>query len=302
MDDKTLLRAEDEGACEMRTVFFTGATGGLGTSCVKELSCRGWKVFAAGTNDDKLRELAALPNVVPVKTDVTDLESIYTALETVKAHTDRLDAVVNFAGLTSFTSMIEGDSIAVTKKLFDVNVMGSVMVNYVFFDMLLKAKGRIVNCSSEAGWMTAQPFAAPYFMSKRALEAYNDSLRRELLYLGIPVIKIQPGPFRTNITKVIAEDFEEVIASSGHYADLLLRVRPLIGLGLKQQCTQKKLVLVLTKALEARKPKLGYRVGTSRLLLLLELLPDRVVDWIYRVIYRTRRQRMTKADICMHKS
>jgi len=270
----------------MKTVFFTGATGGLGTSCVKELAYRSWKVFAAGTNEDKLRELALLPNVIPVRTDVTDLEDIRAALKKVKAHTDRLDAIVNFAGLTAFASMIEGDPVSITKKLFDVNVMGSVMVNFVFFDMLLKAKGRIINCSSEAGWMTSQPFAAPYFMSKRALEAYNDSLRRELLYLGIPVVKIQPGPFMTNITKVIAEDFEKVTAGSGHYADLLPRVRPLVEMGLKQQCAQKKLVFVVIKALEARKPRLSYRVGTSRLLSLLEILPDKTVDRIYLMLFK----------------
>ena len=54
----------------MDYVFFTGATGGLGSECVKALSECGYTVFAVGTNTDKLAELARLPNVIPVRADV----------------------------------------------------------------------------------------------------------------------------------------------------------------------------------------------------------------------------------------
>ena len=50
-----------------------------------------------------------------------------------------------------------------TQKLLDINVMGMVRVNRIFFDLVLAGGGRIIHCSSEAGWMTAQPFAAPYY-------------------------------------------------------------------------------------------------------------------------------------------
>ena len=142
----------------MKTILFAGATGGLGGPCVRELAKRGWTVFAAGTNKDKLKVLGDIPNIIPIKMDVTSMDSIRAAQEEVLKHTNRLDAIANFAGLTAFTSFVEGEPIPMTERLLDINVMGMVRVNQVFFDMVEKGHGRIINCSSSAGWMKAQPF------------------------------------------------------------------------------------------------------------------------------------------------
>ena len=93
----------------MKTVFFTGATGGLGELCVRALSQRGWQVFAVGTNQDKLAQLALIPNVVPLQADVCNMDSLQAAREELLRHTDRLDAVVNYAGISAFTSLGEGE-------------------------------------------------------------------------------------------------------------------------------------------------------------------------------------------------
>ena len=265
----------------MRDVFFTGATGCLGMLCVRELSKRGWRIFASGMNEEKLGKLAELPGVIPIKADVTDDESLASAYNTVRTYTDKLDAVVNFAGLSAFASMVEGNPEIIAEKLLKVNVMGPVRVNRLFFGMLLEGKGRIINCSSEAGWLKAQPFAAPYFMSKRALEAYSDSLRRELMFLGIPVIKIQPGPFDTSMTAGILEDYQSALLSTKYYLSVLLKLKVFLKSGLQQQCPADRLVSQVIHAMEDRKPKLAYRTGTSKLLLLLEILPDKLVDSVY---------------------
>ena len=163
----------------MKYVLFTGATGDLGRCCIEELSALGgWTVFAGGTNPAKLASLGELKNVIPLPLDVTSEESIEKAYETVRGITYRLDAVVNFAGIHTFTSMVEGDCVHEIEKMLDVNVMGMVRVNKRFFEMVRIGHGRIVNCSSESGWMTPQPFNGPYTMTKYAVEAYNDSLRR----------------------------------------------------------------------------------------------------------------------------
>jgi NAD(P)-dependent dehydrogenase (short-subunit alcohol dehydrogenase family) len=57
--------------------------------------------------------------------------------------------------------------------------------------------GRIVNISSTEGRFRAGITSGPYAMSKHALEAYSDALRQEMQFLGIPVIVIEPGNFRT---------------------------------------------------------------------------------------------------------
>jgi len=271
----------------MKTAFFTGATGGLGSLCVADLSETGnWTVFAAGTNQSRLTELARLANVHSVTVDITSQESVLAAKAEILKYTDRLDAIVNFAGLTSFNSMIEGDCIAVTEQLLAVNVMGTVRVNRVLFDLVYAARGRIINCSSEAGWMKSQPFAAPYFLSKRAIEAYNDSLRRELICLGIPVIKIQPGSFETGMTQGIRDRYECVLRDTKYYRAVLQRMKPLMDSELNRKNDPAQLIKALRHALESNHPRLQYRVGTGKLLALMELLPDRVLDGIYRFFFK----------------
>ncbi len=270
----------------MKYAVFTGATGGLGTLCVKELSRLGnWTVFAGGTNEVELMRLGELVNIIPVRLDVTKQESVDAALEIIRSYTNKLDAIVNFAGLTSFTSLIEGDSVESIEKLLNVNMIGMARVNRTFFDMIYKGHGRIINCSSESGWMTPQPFAGPYVLSKYAVDAYNDSLRRELIYLGIPVIKIQPGSYETNITQQVYKNFDKVISTTKYYSKLLTKMKPLMVMELNQKNDPRRLVKTVIRAMEARHPKLRYRVGTGRLLAMLELLPEQGVDIVYKLIF-----------------
>ncbi len=269
----------------MKYVLFTGATGGLGTLCVKELSQKGdWTVFATGTNGAVLDHLRKLPNVIPLKMDITIQESINAAHSTVQSFTNSLDAIVNFAGLTYFTSLIEGDSVDAIEKLLSVNVMGTVRVNRTFFEMVYKGRGRIINCSSESGWMTPQPFAGPYVLSKYAVEAYNDSLRRELMFLGIPVIKIQPGSYDTQLTQQISTYFNKVINETKYYKEILTKMKPLMKMELNHKNDPRQLVKSVIKAMESKHPKLKYRVGTGKLLAMLELFPEECVDKIYKLM------------------
>ncbi len=273
----------------MKYVFFTGATGDLGRACVRRLSDGGrWTVFAAGTSGEKLAELGALPNVIPIRCDLSDPADVEAAKRIVASRTDILDAIVNFAGLTAFLSAVEGDIIPVTEKILDINVMGMVRVNRIFFGMLRQPGGRILNGSSEAGWMTPQPFASPYFLSKRAVEAYSDSLRRELMFLGIRVVKIQPGSFRGAMTGRIRDDYEQAVRGTDHFRDLLIRMKPLMTHELSRPNDPARLARTVEKALEAKNPRLRYRVGTGKLLAALGLLPERWIDAAYRLVFTLR--------------
>lgn len=274
----------------MKYALFTGATGGLGALCVRELSKKGdWTVFAAGTNEAALEQLGKLPNVIPIQMDITLQESILAAHRAVQFHTHTLNAIVNFAGLTYFTSLIEGDSVNAIEKLLRVNVMGTARVNRTFFEMIYKGCGRIINCSSESGWMTPQPFAGPYVLSKYAVEAYNDSLRRELMFLDIPVIKIQPGSYETRLTRQVNDYFEKTIRETKYYKEILTKMKPLMTMELNQKNDPRRLVKALMKAVESKHPKLQYRVGTGKLLLLLELLPEKWIDKMYQLILKHKK-------------
>ena len=202
---------------EKRTALVTGAGGGLGHATAERLLMNGWKVYAADVNRDLLRTSTHDPDAVPVVMDVTDSESIQGAYDAIASQTDRLDGVVNFAGIMGVGSLtdIPEERLA---HILDVNVMGTYRVNKQFLPMVEAAQGRIVNISSETGWQSAAPFNGPYAMSKHAIEAYSTALRRELALLGIKVITIQPGPFRTSMVEGIERAFTEAEAETTRFA------------------------------------------------------------------------------------
>ena len=84
------------------------------------------------------------------------------------------------------------------REIMEVNLFGHVQMVKTFYPLLRQSKSSpiIINISSQAGNF-AFPFWSPYHMSKWALEAFSDSLRRELIPLGIRVAVIQPGAFKS---------------------------------------------------------------------------------------------------------
>ncbi|RZV50398.1 MAG: SDR family NAD(P)-dependent oxidoreductase, partial [Deltaproteobacteria bacterium] len=189
-----------------KTALVTGAGGGLGHATAERLLAGGWKVFAADISTDLLRTSMHDPDAVPVVMDVTSQQSVQSACDAVLSQTDRLDGIVNFAGVIGVGSLtdIPEERLA---RILDINVMGTYRVNKTFLPLVEAAKGRIVNLSSETGWQSAAPFNGPYAMSKHAIEAYSTALRRELALLGIKVITIQPGAFRTHMVAGIEDAF-----------------------------------------------------------------------------------------------
>ena len=125
----------------MKYVLLTGGAGGLGGICTKALASRGYTVFAADINEDALREIGKTPGILPLSMDITSQDSIEKAKQTVLQTTQTLDAVINFAGIHTLSSLIEGNSPELiekmnlqetegglkvgVRKIIDASVMGS---------------------------------------------------------------------------------------------------------------------------------------------------------------------------------
>lgn len=270
-----------------KTAFVTGAAGGLGASAVRRLAQHDWHVFAADFDEKALEsEFAALPGVTTVVLDVTDPASVAAAHERVAAACSGLDGVVNFAGILVVGSLVEIDSEAV-HRLLDVNVMGTIRVNRAMFPLVVARKGRIVNISSETGWQTAMPFNGAYAMSKHAIEAYSDSLRRELMFLDIPVIKIQPGPFRTAMVAGIERNFARAAEASTYFRDMLTRLGPAAAREQAAAQDPELLAEVVYTALTTPSPWAAYSVGPDLQRSALSLLPDWVADPLLKLALRS---------------
>lgn len=158
--------------------LITGASTGIGRHAAEYLAGEGAIVFAGARRSADLEALGLIDNIVPVRLDVTSHDDIAAAVELVEKQTDQLHGLVNNAGVAF------GGPIAVLaeedlRTQLEINVFGVFRVTKAFFPLLHAGKGCVVNISSVSGTFTA-PFMGPYSMSKFALEAYSDALRREV--------------------------------------------------------------------------------------------------------------------------
>ena len=260
-----------------RTVFVSGAAGGLGRATVEHLAARGWRVFGADLPGERLTSLAEVPNVETIPVDVTDPDSVATAAAAVADQVTGLDAVVTFAGILVVGSVAEIDEEAMT-RIVDVNLLGTYRVVRALFDLVVARGGRIAVISSETGWQTSAPFNGPYALTKHAVEAYADSLRREARLVGVDVVKVQPGPFRTDMVAGIEPAFERAAAGSRYFARLLRRMGPIAAREAGKANDPAVLAATVEEALTAARPRIAYSVRPDRLRSRLEWLPDRWAD------------------------
>ena len=128
--------------------------------------------------------------------DVTDDSSVKHAVDKVLETADRIDVLVNNAGI-GLLGGAEESSINQAQALFDVNLFGVMRAtNAVLPAMRDQKAGRIINISSVLGLIPA-PFSALYSSTKHALEGYSESLDHEVRSFGIRVCLLEPAYTRT---------------------------------------------------------------------------------------------------------
>jgi NAD(P)-dependent dehydrogenase (short-subunit alcohol dehydrogenase family) len=267
-----------------RDVLITGAAGGLGAAAAAHLVARGWRVFGADL------EPPSSPGIVPIAMDVTDDESVTAGVAAVAALTDRLTGVVHFAGIFRIGALLDIDA-RVLAEVLDVNVLGAHRVTRAAFPLIQHGRGRVVLVSSETGVQSGTPFNGPYSMSKHAVESYGDSLRRELMFLGVPVIKLQPGPFRTEMLTSIVPRYEAAARESTHFRELMGGLLARLPVEQAKAHDPAVLAAVVEEALTARRWRPAYLVRPDRQRMMLDRLPVRAADLALRLFVRRLQRR-----------
>jgi NAD(P)-dependent dehydrogenase (short-subunit alcohol dehydrogenase family) len=268
----------------MKSVVVTGASTGIGWGCAKVLTQKGFRVFGsvrkAADAERLARELGG--NFEALVFDVTDPAAIRAAADRVRAALggEALAGLVNNAGIAVAGPLLYIDPDELRRQL-EVNVVGQVLVTQAFAPLLAdegKAKaGRIVMISSIGG-RSASPFMGPYNASKFALEGLSDSLRRELMLLGIDVIVVAPGAVATPIWDK-AEQIDVSRYDNTPYAKALHGVRDYMLVNGRKGLKPERLGEAVWQALTAAKPRARYTVTPDPLQnFLMTALPKRVVD------------------------
>ena len=258
-----------------KAVLVTGASTGIGNYMAHYLAERGHLVYAAVRQDTDFTALSGLENIVPIKLDVTDLDQIETAVTHITSQGTGLYGLVNNAGLGGlggFTTWSEAEF----QQIFDVNVAGPWRMSNAFMNLLLAARGRIVNIGSQGGTITKKWYG-PYSMTKHALEAYTVALHEELRPYHVHVSIVQPGGIVSNIganamPEIIArfrraqppfaEEAQQIIAAFENPAPPLAADAPESEANRKPSSPE-IVATAVYHALFAEKPKLRYLVGTK---------------------------------------
>ena len=178
-----------------KVILLTGASSGIGYQTAEILAKEGHVVYGAARRTEKMETLKQF-GVKPIYLDVTDEESIKSAIDTIIVNEGCIDVLINNAGYGSYGA-IEDVEINEAKMQFEVNLFGLArLVQLVLPHMRKQKSGRIINISSMGGRLTSY-FGGWYHAIKYALEAFSDALRMEVADFGIDVSLIEPGGIKT---------------------------------------------------------------------------------------------------------
>jgi NAD(P)-dependent dehydrogenase (short-subunit alcohol dehydrogenase family) len=209
-----------------RVWFITGASRGFGLEIARAALNRGDSVVAAARKPEEVEKaLGKHERLLPVALDVTNERQANEAVAAALKHFGQIDILVNNAG-RGLLGAIEEISADEVRSVFAVNVDGVLNVTRaVLPSMRTRRSGRILNLSSVGGF-TAWVGWGMYSATKFALEGISEAMHGELKPLGIEVILIEPGTFRTDFLDSSSlarasrtiEDYEETVGQTREWA------------------------------------------------------------------------------------
>ena len=192
-----------------KAVLITGASSGVGAATARLAARDGWDVAVHYRSDRAAaeavaREVAALgQKAVPMQADVANPEDIAGLFAAFDAAFGRLDGLVNNAGIVDVAARVENIGHDRLRRLFDVNVIGPILVAGEAVRRMSTAKGgqggAIVNVSSVAARLGAAGQYVDYAATKGAIDTFTKGLALEVAGEGIRVTGVRPGLVETPI-------------------------------------------------------------------------------------------------------
>lgn len=263
----------------MQYILVTGAYGGMGKATVKKLCGQGFTVFAL---DKKIGE--AEKNVIPIEADITDEKSIKHAVEEVGKITDKLFAIVHYAGIYMLDSLMEMEN-SDFERIFRINLFGAFLINKAFLPFLCKGS-KIIITTSELAPLDPLPFTGIYAVTKSALDKYAYSLRMELQLIGIPVSVIRAGAVKTEMLGVSTNALDRFCNKTSLYKCNAERFKKIVDSVEAKSVSTEKIADKTLKILKKKNPAFIYNINRNPLLRLLDFLPKRLQLWIIRQVLK----------------
>jgi 3-oxoacyl-[acyl-carrier protein] reductase len=198
-----------------KVAIVTGAGHGIGREIALSLARNGAEVVVTDVTDaifEVGKQIEALgTKALPLKCDVTDLEQAQDVEEKVIGKYERIDVLVNNAGIypqKAFLEMTADD----WNKVLRINLNGVFHCTKAVVPKMVKQKyGKIVNIASIAGAVVGFQNLAHYSASKAAIAGFTKSLALEVAQYGINVNAVAPGPIDVGDMAANTEIYQQII-------------------------------------------------------------------------------------------
>ena len=264
----------------------TGASAGIGKATALRLLKDGHTVYAAARRMKKMQDLKEM-GVHVLKMDVTDKQSVDTAIRTISEAHGGVDILVNNAGVAQ-QGAVEDVSIDKAKAEFDVNLFSAAyLIDLCLPHMRENGYGKIINVTSIAGRIFA-PMTGWYFSSKYALEGLSKCLRIEAKSFGIDVVIIQPGLISSEMTDITIGNLLRN-SGKGVYGKGANYIGDFMNSYKSIESSPDVVARAISRAVKSKHPKHRYAVGrfAKLSLLLFWLVPDRLLTKIYTIKFKS---------------
>lgn len=193
------MEHQDKKTDEPKVVLITGcAKGGIGHEYCKAFAEHNCAVFASDV-PNRMSDLLELQSeqIEILEIDVSSDESVARAIDLVISKREKIDILINNAGIGS-TGPLAELPLDVIKKAYEINALGQLrMVQRVVPHMVARGGGSIVNIGSVAGKVPT-PWAGSYCASKAYVHAISHALRVELRPFNVNVVLVYPGAVRSS--------------------------------------------------------------------------------------------------------
>ena len=270
-----------------RTVLVTGTSSGIGRGLCQALIKRGYKVFGTVRNRKDATELKKEfgENLDALLVDVTDEKQVIKAKERVQNYLNGkpLTALINNAGIATL-GPVEFLPTSDFKKQIDTKILGTFLCTKIFLPLLgtdsnlIGNPGRIVNISSILGGKIGSPFMSGYCASKHAVEAFSESLRRELKPYRIKVIIVAPGSVSTPIWKEVKKQKEQNKYHKTKYGISFKKILNSLESFDRNSLSMNQLTSIIIKSIEIKNPKIRYNPTKDPIQKLWPYIPKKIMD------------------------
>jgi len=192
-----------------QVVLITGGSRGIGAATALQAARAGYAVAVNYSTNALAAEAVVRQihdsggNAITVQADVAEESQVLAMFEKVDVQLGRLSALVNNAGVVDQQSRVDGMSVARLKRMFDINVIGTMVCAREAVKRMSTryggTGGAIVNVSSMAARLGAPGQYVDYAASKGAIDTFTIGLAKEVALEGIRVNAVRPGIIETEI-------------------------------------------------------------------------------------------------------